>query len=107
MLRVDPDQVRDIDPLDLADSDELRPGQLAIAIGSPFRKQNSISVGVVSGVGRSETRPRDRGQESGSILQRPVADLVQTTAAPEPGQLRPARSWIATARSSALTPQSG
>ena len=85
VLRVDPDQVRDIDPLDLADSDELRPGQLAIAIGSPFRKQNSISVGVVSGVGRSETRPRDRGQESGSILQRPVADLVQTTAALNPG----------------------
>ena len=85
VLRVDPDQVRDIDPLDLADSDGLRPGQLAIAIGSPFRKQNSISVGVVSGVGRSETRPRDRGQESGSILQRPVADLVQTTAALNPG----------------------
>ena len=85
VLRVDPDQVRDIDPLDLADSDELRPGQLAIAIGSPFRKQNSISVGVVSGVGRSETRPRDRGRESGSILQRPVADLVQTTAALNPG----------------------
>ena len=85
VLRVDPDQVRDIDPLDLADSDELRPGQLAIAIGSPFRKQNSISVGVVSGVGRSETRPRDRGRVSGSILQRPVADLVQTTAALNPG----------------------
>ena len=63
----------------------FRPGQLAIAIGSPFRKQNSISVGVVSGVGRSETRPRDRVQESGSILQRPVADLVQTTAALNPG----------------------
>ena len=85
VLRVDPDQVRDIDPLDLADSDELRPGQLAIAIGSPFRKQNSISVGVVSGVGRSETRPRAGSPEPSSILQRPVADLVQTTAALNPG----------------------
>lgn len=85
VLRVDPDQVRDIDPLDLADSDELRPGQMAIAIGSPFRKQNSISVGVVSGVGRSETRPRAGSPEPSSILQRPVADLVQTTAALNPG----------------------
>ena len=85
VLRVNPDQVRDIDPLDLADSDELKPGQLAIAIGSPFRKQNSISVGVVSGVGRSETRPRAGGPEPSSILQRPVADLVQTTAALNPG----------------------
>ena len=85
VLRVDPDQVNDIDPLDLADSDELRPGQMAIAIGSPFRKQNSISVGVVSGVGRSETRPRAGSPEPSSILQRPVADLVQTTAALNPG----------------------
>ncbi len=85
LLRVDPEQVRDIDPLDLADSDELKPGQLAIAIGSPFRKQNSISVGVVSGVGRSETRPRAGSPEPGSILQRPVPDLVQTTAALNPG----------------------
>ena len=85
VLRVEPAQVQDIDPLDLADSDELRPGQLAIAIGSPFRKQNSISVGVVSGVGRSETRPRAGSPEPSSILQRPVADLVQTTAALNPG----------------------
>ncbi len=85
LLRVDPSQVQDIAPLDLADSDELRPGQLAIAIGSPFRKQNSISVGVVSGVGRSGSRPRDGSMEPGSIMYRPVADLVQTTAALNPG----------------------
>ena len=40
-----------ISPLQFADSDQVRPGQLAIAIGSPFKDFNSVSVGVISGIG--------------------------------------------------------
>ena len=75
VLQVDVAEVEDIDPLPLADSDKVSPGQMAIAIGSPFRNQNSVTVGVVSGIGRSR----------GSVLLRPIPDLIQTDAALNPG----------------------
>ena len=64
-----------IQPLRLADPSSVTPGQMAIAIGSPFEELNSVSVGVVSGVGRTRR----------SVLNRPIPDLVQTDAALNPG----------------------
>ena len=75
LLQVDPTAVAEIDYLRLANPNDVRPGQMAIAIGSPFEEFNSISVGIVSGVGRSRR----------SILNRPIPDLVQTDAALNPG----------------------
>ena len=75
LLRVDPEAVSGIQPLRLADPTEVTPGQMAIAIGSPFEELNSVSVGVVSGIGRSRS----------SVLNRPIPDLVQTDAALNPG----------------------
>ena len=65
-----------IQPLRLADPTEVTPGQMAIAIGSPFEELNSVSVGVVSGIGRTRRS---------SVLNRPIPDLVQTDAALNPG----------------------
>lgn len=39
--------------LPLADSDLVRPGQQAIAIGNPFGNQGTMTAGIVSAVGRS------------------------------------------------------
>lgn len=39
-------------PLELADSDRVRVGQRAIAIGNPWGLQGSMTVGIVSAVGR-------------------------------------------------------
>jgi S1-C subfamily serine protease len=75
LLQVDPNELDGMVPLKLADSSKVSPGQLAIAIGSPFRQQNSITVGVVSGVERSQQ----------SVLLRPIPDLIQTDAALNPG----------------------
>ena len=48
---------------------------MAIAIGSPFRQVNSVTVGVVSGVERSHL----------TALRRPIPNLIQTDAALNPG----------------------
>ena len=75
LLQVDPADVRGITPLPLGDSDALRPGQMAIALGSPFNLQGSITVGVVSGLGRSLPSP----------TRRTILDVIQTDAAVNPG----------------------
>jgi serine protease Do len=41
-----------LSPLALADSDELRSGHLVMAFGSPLGLENSVTLGVVSAVGR-------------------------------------------------------
>lgn len=75
LIKVDPDEVKGIIPLVLADSSKVRPGQLAVAIGSPFRQFNTMGVGVVSGTGRGMS----------SVLRRPIPDMIQTDAPLNPG----------------------
>lgn len=62
----------------LGDSDTVRVGQWAIALGSPFDKQNSMTVGVVSALGRREAI-------GGAMNQRYYPNLIQTDASINPG----------------------
>jgi len=59
----------------LGDSDKVKPGQLAIAIGNPFGLDRTVTVGVVSAVGRTYT-----GETGRAILK-----MIQTDAAINPG----------------------
>lgn len=75
LLKVDPSAVQGVAPLVLGDSATVKPGQMAIALGSPYGLQESITVGVVSGVNRS--RPGGRG--------RTITGMIQTDALLNPG----------------------
>jgi 2-alkenal reductase len=67
-------------PIALADSREVQVGQTAIAIGNPFGLQNTLTVGVVSGVGRSLVGP---ASPSGGRFR--IPNVIQTDAAINPG----------------------
>jgi S1-C subfamily serine protease len=75
LLKVDAGKTSSISPLPWGDSDEVRPGQMAIALGSPFGLEGSITVGVISGVGRTMT----------SAQARSLTNMLETDAAINPG----------------------
>jgi len=62
-----------LEPAALGDSDKLRVGQWAIAIGSPFGLEETVTVGVISATGRS-------GLGTGTY-----EDFIQTDASINPG----------------------
>jgi serine protease Do len=65
----------DFPTLPLADPKDVRMGQLVVAIGNPFRLEQSVSLGVVSAINRSLTLP------DGTVLE----GMLQTDAAINPG----------------------
>jgi putative serine protease PepD len=58
----------------LGDSDSVAVGETAIAIGSPFGLENTVTEGIISATGRTYS-------DGGSLLR----DLIQTDAAINPG----------------------
>ncbi len=71
----------EMNPVELGDSRELQVGQMVVAIGNPFDEAGSMSIGVVSGLGRSLISTHQA--EGGGYYRLP--QVIQTDAAINPG----------------------
>ena len=72
VIGIDPSLVSGITPLQLEDSGKVRPGQMAIAMGNPYGLDDTITIGIISGLNRNVTGTNLRG-------------MIQTDAALNPG----------------------
>ncbi|MCL4868119.1 MAG: trypsin-like peptidase domain-containing protein [Anaerolineae bacterium] len=68
-------------PVTLGDSEAVQVGEFVIAIGNPFGQESSMSLGIISGIGRTlqSQRPADGG---GSYS---LPQVIQTDAPINPG----------------------
>ncbi|HET8949684.1 MAG TPA: trypsin-like peptidase domain-containing protein [Solirubrobacteraceae bacterium] len=76
VLKIDPSKVEGaLKPLQLADSSKVVPGEPAIAIGSPFGLQGTVTSGIISALGREIQAPNGFT----------ISGVIQTDAAINPG----------------------
>jgi S1-C subfamily serine protease len=69
-------QADNLQPVKVADSDQLQPGEWAIAIGNPLGLDNTVTAGIISATGRT-------GGQAGIPDKR--VDFIQTDAPINPG----------------------
>lgn len=70
-------EAKNLPTLEFADSSRVRPGQYAIAVGSPFGLENTVTIGHISALGRPSEVPDARS----SYGLRFYPDMIQTDAA--------------------------
>ncbi len=75
VLKLDMSKPISLTPLPIGDSNELEVGRKVLAIGNPFGLDTTLTVGVVSALGR----------EIQSVTGRPIKNVIQTDAAINPG----------------------
>jgi len=75
VLQVDPEDVNDLQPLELGDSDSLEVGDPAIAVGNPFGFDRTVTTGIISAVQRQIRAPNGFS----------IDNVIQTDAAINPG----------------------
>lgn len=68
-------------PLAIGDSSTLNVGEQVVAIGNPFGLSGTMTLGIVSGLGRTQFAHADSG--GGGFFS--TADIIQTDAAINPG----------------------
>ena len=71
-----------LSPITLSDSGSAKVGQVAVAIGNPFGLENTMTVGIVSALGRS--LPASDGTTANGASYT-IPDIIQTDAPINPG----------------------
>ncbi len=82
VLKLD-DYTGELVPITSSDSSDVKVGQLAIAIGNPYGLENTMTVGIVSALGRSLST--DELASTGSSATFTIPDIIQTDAPINPG----------------------
>jgi S1-C subfamily serine protease len=80
-VSVDPSM---LNPVKIGNSDALKVGQLVVAIGNPYGLQNSMSTGIVSGLGRMLASANQSNNSTNSAAYN-IPNIIQTDAAINPG----------------------
>jgi S1-C subfamily serine protease len=75
VLKFDPPQGMELRTIPYGDSSNLKVGQKVLAIGNPFALERTLTVGIVSGLGRPIQTSRNRI----------IRDMIQTDASINPG----------------------
>jgi S1-C subfamily serine protease len=75
VLKFDPPRGMELTTIPYGDSDNLLVGQKVLAIGNPFALERTLTVGIVSGLGRPIQTSRNRI----------IRDMIQTDASINPG----------------------
>ena len=75
VLKVDPSETGDLEPLPLGDSGAARVGDPTVAIGSPFGFESTVTTGIVSATERSIQAPNGFS----------IDNVIQTDASINPG----------------------
>ena len=71
-------------PVELADSSQVKVGQMAVAIGNPFGLSGTMTVGIISGLDRNLPVGLDN-QSSQATPTYSIPDIIQTDASINPG----------------------
>lgn len=69
-------------PIQVADSTQVKVGQVAIALGNPFGLENTMTVGIVSAIGRTISANTNY---DGLTPNYTIPDVIQTDASINPG----------------------
>ncbi|NPA92085.1 MAG: PDZ domain-containing protein [Chloroflexi bacterium] len=81
VLQVQDVPAEELHPLPLADSDKVQVGQIVVALGNPFGLKGTMTMGIVSALGR--TLPSEHEAAQGGYFT--AGDMIQTDAPINPG----------------------
>jgi len=73
-------EAKDLPALVFADSAKVEVGDVVLAVGNPFALSQTVTMGIVSGLGRGEPEGASPGGQAS-----PIEDFIQTDAAINPG----------------------
>ncbi len=73
--------VDELHPVQMADSTQVKVGELVVAIGNPFALEGTMTMGIISALGR--TLPAQSSTSAGQYYS--IPDIIQTDAPINPG----------------------